>query len=351
MTRPATASLLLSISVSEPRRNWHDESPNSSLDADRSVRSRVTTAASELVAGRERHRGRTAGFIALAAAGSIWGTPFVLGKWALEELSVSHMILMRFVFASAVLGLAYWRERETNPIRITRRELGIAAVAGLIGVPIQYLVQFEGLARTTVSHASLMVGVLPVMLAAAAAIFAHERLDRVGWCWLVGSTIGAGLVALGGGSADGTNGATLLGDGLVVASLLAGVVWVLLSQRLMRSQSPVAATALVYIIGTVGLVIWVGSTAGFPAWSGLSTRTWLSVVTMGIVGTAATTLLWNWGLSRVPASQAGVFVNLEPVVGAILGVLVFHDRFGAVSIVGAILILAASVAISMRNPS
>jgi len=160
-----------------------------------------------------------------------------------------------------------------------------------------------------------------------------------------------GLVALGGGSADGTNGATLLGDGLVVASLLAGVVWVLLSQRLMRSQSPVAATALVYIIGTVGLVIWVGSTAGFPAWSGLSTRTWLSVVTMGIVGTAATTLLWNWGLSRVPASQAGVFVNLEPVVGAILGVLVFHDRFGAVSIVGAILILAASVAISMRNPS
>ena len=310
----------------------------------------TTAARDEVVADRPRD-GRIAGFIALAAAGSIWGTPFVLGKWALEELSVAHMIFMRFALASAFLGLAYWREREKVRTRITGRELGLAAIAGLVGVPIQYLVQFEGLARTTVSHASLMVGVLPVMLAAAAAIFAHERLDAIGWGWLVASTIGAVLVALGGGSAAGERSASLGGDALVVASLLAGVVWVLLSQRLMQRLSPVTTTALVYIIGTLGLIVWVGTTSGLPTWSGLSTRTWLSVITMGIVGTAATTLLWNWGLARVPASQAGVFVNLEPVVGAILGVLIFHDHFGVVSILGATLILGASIAISMRKPA
>ncbi len=295
-----------------------------------------------------RH-GRAAGFAALAAAGAIWGTPFVLGKWALEELPVAHMILVRFAFASAVLGLAYWHERETSRVRLNRRDLGIAAVAGIVGVPIQYLLQFEGLARTTVSHASLMVGVLPVLLAAAAALFVHERLDAIGWSWLVASTIGAALVALGGGSAGGGNGPSLVGDGLVVLSLFAGVVWVLLSQRLMQDHSPVATTALVYIIGTIALIVWVVATSGVPALSNLSTRTWLSIITMGVVGTAATTLLWNWGLSRVQASQAGVFVNLEPVVGAILGVLVFHDRFGVLSVVGAALILSASVAISMRK--
>jgi drug/metabolite transporter (DMT)-like permease len=303
----------------------------------------------ERVADGARSRGRTAGFVALAAAGSIWGTPFVLGKWALEELSVPHMILLRFLFASAVLTLAYWRDRRTNRVRLTRGEIGLAVIAGVIGVPIQYLVQFEGLARTTVSHASLMVGVLPVMLAAAAALFAHERLDRIGWSWLVASTIGAGFVALGGGSAPGANGPSLFGDALVVASLVAGVVWVLVSQRLMQRQSPVATAALVFIIGTVALAGWVIGTSGLPTISTLSLRTWLSVITMGVVGTAAATLLWNWGLARVSASQAGVFVNLEPVVGAVLGVLVFHDRFGALSILGAVLILAASVAVSMRQ--
>jgi drug/metabolite transporter (DMT)-like permease len=311
----------------------------------------TTAARDEAIPRSARDHGRASGFVALATAGAIWGTPFVLGKWALEELSVAHMILIRFVLASVVLGLAYWREREAMRVPISRRDLGIAAIAGLVGVPIQYLVQFEGLARTTVSHASLMVGVLPVMLAVAAALFAHERLDVIGWCWLVASTIGAGLVALGGGTAAGGAGPSLVGDSLVVASLLAGVVWVLLSQRLMRSLTPVATTALVYIIGTVGLVAWVGATSGLPTWSGISMRTWLAVIAMGVVGTAATTLLWNWGLARVQASQAGVFVNLEPVVGAILGVLIFHDRFGAFSIIGASLILAASVAISMRKPS
>src|SRR5438445_9695547 len=46
-------------------------------------------------------------------------------------------------------------------------------VAGRL--PIQFLVQFAGLARTTVSHASLMVGMLPVLLAAGSALFAHEQ--------------------------------------------------------------------------------------------------------------------------------------------------------------------------------
>jgi drug/metabolite transporter (DMT)-like permease len=305
----------------------------------------------EGISDAARVAGRTAGFTALAAAGSLWGTSFILGKWALEELSVAHMIALRFILASAVLTLAYWRDRKTNRNAVTRRELAMIVVAGVVGVPIQYLVQFEGLAHTTVSHASLMVGMLPVMLAAAAALFAQERLDVIGWSWLAISTVGAALVALGGGNAPGTKGPSLSGDLLVVASLVAGVVWVLLSQRLMQRHSPVATAALVYVVGTIALVAWVVATSGMPEVSTLSTRAWLSVVTMGVVGTAAATLLWNWGLARVRASQAGVFVNLEPVVGAILGVLLFHDRFGMTSILGGALIVSASVAISMRTAS
>jgi drug/metabolite transporter (DMT)-like permease len=293
--------------------------------------------------------GSAAGFAALAAAGSIWGTSFVFGKWALEQLSVPHMIVLRFACAALVLAAAYWHDRKTVRVSLTRGEIVMATIAGVVGVPIQYLVQFEGLARTTVSHASLMVGVLPVMLAAAAAIFAHERLDAIGWSWLAASTVGAGLVALGGGSTASGNGASLSGDLLVVASLAAGVVWVLLSQRLMKRQSPVATAALVYLIGTIALIVWVLATSGLPPVSTLSARTWWSVIVMGVIGTAAATLLWNWGLARVQASRAGVFVNLEPVVGALLGVMIFHDRFGVLSIVGAVSIVVASVAVSMRK--
>ena len=64
---------------------------------------------------------------------------------------------------------------------------------------------------------------------------------------------------------------------------------------------------------------------------------------MGLLATTVTTYLWNWGLSQVPASQAGVFINLEPVVGAILGVLVLRDVLGPYGIFGGLLVIGAAV--------
>ena len=85
-----------------------------------------------------------------------------------------------------------------NRVRLTGEEIRLLLISAAFGVPVQFLIQFHGLARTTVSHASLMVGSMPVLLAAAAALFAGERLDRVGWVALVASTIGAALIVLGG---------------------------------------------------------------------------------------------------------------------------------------------------------
>ena len=60
----------------------------------------------------------------------------------------------------------------------------------------KYLVQFEGLSFTTVSHASLMVGTPPMLLAIAAMLFSGERLHFAGWLALASATFGAALIAL-----------------------------------------------------------------------------------------------------------------------------------------------------------
>jgi drug/metabolite transporter (DMT)-like permease len=310
----------------------------------------------DLVTDEPRSGGRALGYSALATAGSLWGTGFVFGKWALEQLTVGQMVFLRFLFASLGLLPVIWYESRSNrgSIRIRRGDVMLIVVAAALGVPIQFIIQFEGLARTTVSHASLMVGILPVLLAAGAAVFSRERLDAIGWLGLLASVVGAGLVAAGaaGGGESGANGPTLSGDLFVVASLLAAVAWILMSQALMRRDySPVMTSALVIITGTILLAGWVVATDGMPGFGQLSLATWGSVAAMGILATATTTLLWNWGLQQVPASQAGVFVNLEPVVGAILGVALFDEAMGLLSILGGLLILGAAVVVSRRSPA
>jgi drug/metabolite transporter (DMT)-like permease len=223
-----------------------------------------------------------------------------------------------FCIASRSLASDYCLSSFFERPHLAGSEWGWVFAASVLGVPVQYLVQFKGLSLTTVSHASLMVGTLPMLLAIAAVMSSGERLHLGGWLALAASTIGAGLIALSSKRVSGTAHASIQGDMLVVLSMFAAIAWILISKRLMRRHSAVMVTAVVYWIGTVILSAVVITTSGVPSLH-YSSRVWIAVAEQGILATACTMILWNWGLKRVPASQAGIFVNLEPVVGAIPG--------------------------------
>jgi drug/metabolite transporter (DMT)-like permease len=281
---------------------------------------------------------KTRAYLALAAAGSLWGTGFLFGKIALTELAVPHMILYRLTLAACgflpivmIRGLA-----------VRRRDWPTVLVAAAVGVPMLFLIQFEGLARTTVSHAALMVGTAPILLGIAAALFAHERLDARRWLLLATSTIGALLIVFGTPSRADGQGPTAIGDLLVVVSLFAGVGWILLCKQLMTKYRPSVITAVVMITGTILLDAWVLMTSGPPPID-LSARVWLALAAQGVFATTAATLLWNWGVAHVPASEAGVFVNLEPALGAVLGVMILGETLGWTGVAGGALIITAAV--------
>jgi drug/metabolite transporter (DMT)-like permease len=293
------------------------------------------------------------GYGACAIAGSLWGTGFYFGRIALNEMSVEHMVLYRFLFACIVLVPV----ALLNRVRFTGSELRTLLISAAFGIPIQFLIQFHGLARTTVSHAALMVGSLPVLLAAAAALFAGERLDAIGWIALVGSTIGAALVVLGGHVVStGPEHPTLAGDLLVVLSLCASLAFILLSKKLMLSHSPVVVTAHTMVAGSIMLAIWILTPLALNPWRShkvapppfthVSATAWIALAISGLACTAITTFLWNWGIHHVPASRAGVFLNIEPALGSYLGVRLLGEHLGPFAWVGGVLIIGAAVVLT-----
>ncbi|MGC2657346.1 MAG: EamA family transporter [Bryobacteraceae bacterium] len=289
---------------------------------------------------------RTAGYLACALAGCFWGTGFFFGKIALEELSVPHMVLYRLSFGALGMLPIALRHRQ----RFSKNEWFALLISAALGVPIQFLIQFQGLAYTTVSHASLMVGTMPVILAVGAAIFAHERLDRIGWAALAASTLGAVLIALSGkhAVAAGNRGPSLYGDLLVVLSLFIALGWILINKRLIQRHPPLVVTAYVIITGTAMLAIWVILRNGPPPIH-LSGKVWFASVEAGLLATALSTSAWNWGLGRIPASEAGVFLNLEPLIGSVLGIAFLGDSLGPAAWIGGAAILAAGFILTIRS--
>jgi len=296
------------------------------------------------------------GYGACALAGCFWGTGFYFGRIALNEMSVDYMVLYRFLFASlGVLPVAL-----ASRVRLTGSETRLLLLSAFFGVPVQFLIQFHGLALTTVSHAALMVGSMPVLLGVAAALFAGERLDWVGWAALVTSTVGAGLIVLGGHhSAVRQGGPSLEGDLLVIISLCTALAWVLLSKKLMLTHSPPVVSSYTILSGTIMLVVWVVGRRLMNLWlahksapipfAHVSATAWIALAIGGLACTATTTFLWNWGIHHVPASRAGVFLNIEPALGSYLGVKMLGERLGPFAWFGGTLILGAAVVLTTRG--
>lgn len=288
---------------------------------------------------------RVRGFAACALAGTFWGCGFFFGKIALAEMNVGTMVFYRFAFASlGLLPLLF-----THPPRLSASEWRTLLFASFLGVPAQFLIQFRGLQLTTVSHASLMVGTMPVILAVGAMFFAKERLHRVGWLCLVVSTIGAALIALAGHHRPTANGPSLQGDLLVVLSLAIALFWVLLNKKLVERHSAVVVTAYGLVSGTVMLCFAVPAIYGLPPIHGISLKAWGASAAAGLICTASSTMLWNYGMTQVPASQAGVFLNIEPLIGSLLGVFLLGDQLGPPAWIGGALILAAAITLTSRS--
>ncbi len=283
------------------------------------------------------------GYGSCALAGTFWGTGFFFGKIALTRLNVGHMVLYRFIFAC--IGLL----PMLRPPTFGKKDWVLLLVAAFLGIPLQFMIQFYGLSLTTVSHAALMVGTMPVILAIGATIFLHERLDWKGWLALVGSTTGVALISLSGTRhLVSAQGPSFIGDMLVVISLFIALGWVLINRELMYRHSPMTVTVYSILTGSVMLALWIIPTDGPPPIHGLGMNVWLACAAGGLLCTSAATFLWNWGIHRVPASRAGVFLNIEPALGSILGVELLGERLGPYAWLGGALIIAAAIVLTTR---
>ena len=75
----------------------------------------------------------------------------------------------------------------------------------------------------------------------------------------------------------------------------------------------------------------------------------MTAVAMGIVTAAIPYLLYTLGLRDMEASRASVLATAEPMVAAILGILVYHEDVTPTKLLGIALILGAILLLNARK--
>ena len=272
---------------------------------------------------------RGAGAVAaLVASGIAWGTSVPLSKIALVWLTPSWLTVVRFGLAAIVLLVIAGRKGTL------RGALALPVLAsGAIGYGCSVAVQNAGIARTSVTHASLIIGATPILVAIVAAVW-HRAIARpVAWAGFALSLGGVGLIAGGQG-----HGATPYGDVLVLVATAISASVTVAQGRLLEGRDPVALTAVLFLGATLGVLPFAAAD-GLPAVSHMPAVPLIATVALTITGTLVPFSLFAFGQKRVPAEVAGAFLNLEPLVGAIIGIVAFGDPCGTRQVSGGLAII------------
>lgn len=281
-------------------------------------------------------------YLTLAAVTMVWGGTFVAGRFLAGGLSPIFAASLRFLLASAAL-LGFLCLARVPLARPTPAQWLQLMLLGLFGIFFYNLCFFYGLQYINASRASLIVALNPAVIGVASWLLFKERLGRSKVLGISICIAGAGVVIVS------RNPALLMstpdawkGDLLIFGCVVGWGVYSLFSRRLNQSLGPLQTVTYSILIGT--FMLWtlaaVRGELNWTALSDLGRPQWLSLIYLGVFGSALAYIGYYDGIRKIGATRSGVFIALNPLTAVILGALLLGEQLTPLMYVGAVLILA-----------
>ena len=240
----------------------------------------------------------------------------------------------RFVPAALLVAAVFWRPlRRLGPDGWRAGALmGVFLTAG-------YIFQTLGLEETTASNAGFITGTFVVLTPLLAAVVLRDRIAPVGWAAAGVSALG--LYLLSGASGD----FTLRGDGLVLLCALSFAAHILATSRAVEHYHVGALVAVQLLVCGVACLAIAALAGDLEAPSG--DTVWSALIVTSLVASALGFFVQTFAQQHAPPARTALILASEPAFAGLFGYLLNDERLSAVSWLGALLILAAIVAVEV----
>ncbi len=286
-------------------------------------------------------------YLALVAGIFIIGTSAILVKFANLPGIVSGFY--RVAIASAVLLPAFFYKNKGAKLPIWNNLKFILLGGILFGTDIG--LWNTSILMTTAAKATLLSNNAPVWVGLGAAILFKEKLTKKYWAGLVLALLGMSIIL---GIDKLGREALNLGDVLAFSTsfLYAGVM---LSTQKARTRVDTLTFSALYT-ATAALTLLPIALLTRQQMSGFSSQTWAALFGLGLGPQVIGWLLINYALGHLRASHVSVSLLGQPVVTAILGVVILGEGLTAPQIVGGVLALTGIYLVNQkaavkRNPA
>lgn len=272
---------------------------------------------------------------ALLAAVVFWGGSFTAMRLALRDLHPLSVMWCRMIVALTLLLPFIGRLRPPTYRNGEWKWIGLMV---LCQPCLYFLLESHALKLTTASQAGVISASVPLMVGVGAWLFLSETLGRRALFGLVVSAAGVGfLTVMQSTETQVVN--PLAGNAMEALAMGCAATNMLLVKRLSGRYNPWILTAMQVLAGCLFFL------PGLPLLLETSPGVWrtdliLSVLFLGSFVTLGAFGLYNWAMSRLPASRASAFINLVPVAAVGFGWVFLGERLTGFQMVAAAAVVA-----------
>ncbi len=219
----------------------------------------------------------------------------------------------------------------------------IVVLVGVLNVGLPYMLSAQALRLVSSTLLAIMMNLIPVFSVVLAHFFlADERLTRRTVWGVAAAVLGASLVVWGGAGVAGvaeSAQALWVGTLLIAVNALSVAVSNILLRRRLTGEDALVVTGGQMTVGLLLVAPLALLIEGVPDLSGVAWQGWAALLWSGLVGAVlgysiSFRMIRRWGVTTTAVASTGV-----PLVTAIAGVLLLHERITPIMAVGGLVVI------------
>lgn len=264
-------------------------------------------------------------YVLLSLTTLMWGGNAVAGKLAVGHISPMMLTTIRWGMAVALM-LAIGLPQLRRDWPIVRANLLLLFALGAAGFSLFNIAMYSALQYTTAINVSIEQAGMPMFI-----FMFNFVLYRIGVSWgqIVGFTLSLVGVALTASHGDLTTLAQLdinFGDALMLvgAILYAGYTVALRYRPSLNWKSLMLTMSFAAFVMSLPFAAWEVA-AGNVVWPDM--RGWAIAAYTAIFASIISQIFYIRGVELIGANRAGLFINLVPIFGTLLSILILAEAF------------------------
>lgn len=276
-------------------------------------------------------------YLLLTLTALMWGGNAIAGRLAVGHVSPMILTCMRWVIVVAVTLPLVGRQTLAEWPKIKKRWLFIFLM-GACGFTVFNSLFYAAAHHTTAVNLTIFQGSIPVLVLIGTVLFFQARVAPLQVIGMIVTIAGVILVSVKGDLEILKTLALNIGDvfTLIACVFYAGYTLALRRRPDMPALAFFTAMAIVAFLSSIPLAI-VEIALGSAQWPTM--QGWLVLLYAGLMPSLVSQLFFMRGVELIGPARAGIFVNLVPVFGALLAVVMLGEPFAFYHGLGLALVL------------